>query len=146
MKKLILYILVVISICYPAYSAELLVINKSCSAPSCMKAGDIASIHEDGTKWEEVCKKCVPPMWKIVKLPGVAVKDLQYLLEPLTEEGKDGFIRERKYKLPTELMNATYDAKGKLAVPSKDAQTAVASISAKELTAEKEAISVEVSR
>lgn len=149
--------------CSTAYSAELLVLNQSCSDPSCMKAGDIASIHPDGTKWEEVCKKCVPPLWRIVKFPGILEKDLQYLLEPLTEEktevieGKEikqsETIRERKYKLPSILTSASYDAKGMYSVPTKSVSTIKDSFVAKSLltektaiVAEKEALSVEISR
>ena len=85
------------------------------------KKGDIVSIQPDGTKWAEGEK---PPAFIIVKVPGVAVSDLEIYMQENREKinvfditrnkNVDEFrlISKRKYHIPIISLNTIITAGG----------------------------------
>jgi hypothetical protein len=85
------------------------------------KKGHVISVQPDGHKWGK--EECLPKFY-IVKLPKVAVKDVQKYLEPnvsvLTEEREQIAIRKYKFdvaNLPT-LAKTALKTEGVLSISS----------------------------
>jgi hypothetical protein len=70
-------------ICSTAWSAELLVQVADSDWEGGPKAGDVIVVDADGTVWGG---SEGPPTYVVIKLPGIAVDDVKYMEESVTEE------------------------------------------------------------
>ncbi len=90
--------------------AEILVLARE-DAPS-YDPGDIIMVRPDGWKWG---KKEGPPLFKVIRVPGVAVEELQHLQGPLMgmEEAIIEVQSDSEELSPTEFPDVIIDEKTK---------------------------------
>lgn len=99
-----------------AYSVEILVLMEDGLHSTHMKAGDIASLREDGHDWESSCLACQKDMWVIIRVPSVSLEDAKIYLEAYEEEITENIngvditrkemIKERRWGIEKDYMDS----------------------------------------
>ena len=154
-----LFTLIFCLVCVNAWSAELLVMAVDSPTPQGPKKGDVISVFEDG-QWKDGVT--VPDCFVVIKVPGVAKADVQYLEEQMQDTPVDNktpakMVRLRKYAFPPDVIDGLQPiqpsqpiggkgrAQSQMQVQSTEADISMLdNVEEKDLATEKQAVQEEI--